>query len=310
MLEQGSKEFQQSVCENFNTSVKQVEQDVETLRDWLKSQPHLPQSASDTMLKAYMIGCKNRMEQVKQRLDNYYTVRKVMPDIFEERDPLTHLMKECNEEIHWYTLPKLTPEGYRVTMGRIVTGDLTKYNLIQFTKRLLMMEDIKLNQEAFYNGNYFVFNADNYVLGHVLRLTPHIARELMYCVQDVLPMLIKGIIFINAPSYLDLLLNIMKPFMKGKLFQRIHVHTEGPEILEKYFPRALLPRDMGGEEETCDTLNKAWAKTMEDHRDWFLSEGLLTSDEKKRIPNKSPGKLKGSLDLQELQGSFKTLCID
>lgn len=36
---------------------------------------------------------------------------------------------------------------------------------------------------------------------------------------------------------------------------QFHVHNEGPEVLEKYFPKAMLPRDYGGEEEVSEILN-------------------------------------------------------
>lgn len=38
-------------------------------------------------------------------------------------------------------------------------------------------------------------------------------------------------------------------------FFQFHIHTEGCEVLEKYFPKAILPRDYGGKEDTSENLN-------------------------------------------------------
>lgn len=36
---------------------------------------------------------------------------------------------------------------------------------------------------------------------------------------------------------------------------QIHTHTEGPEILERYFPLKMFPSDYGGEEESSEKLD-------------------------------------------------------
>lgn len=37
-------------------------------------------------------------------------------------------------------------------------------------------------------------------------------------------------------------------------FFQIHIYTEGPEILEKYFDKKILPRDYGGEEQPSEKI--------------------------------------------------------
>jgi len=300
-----TEEFQQRVCANFNTNLNQLDQDVGTLKDWLKSQPHLPQCSSDTMLKSYLLACKNKMEKAKTKISNYYTVRAEMPEIFSERDPTCEKITEDGEIIHLYTLPKLTPDGCVVNMFSFTTTEAKKFNTTAFAKRSIMAEDVKMNMEPFVNGGYYVFDGRYLSMSHVLKVTPSFIGNMVHWGQNVLPIIIKGIIFINSPAYMEIILGILKPFMKSKLFQRIHVHTGGAEVLEKYFPRALLPRDYGGEEVSSEELNESWLRCLRENREWFLRDGQL-----KATVNKSKVSLEKKEQFEELRGSFKTLCID
>lgn len=54
-------------------------------------------------------------------------------------------------------------------------------------------------------------------------------------------------------------------------------------------------------------FSEAWLRYLQEKRGWLLKEGSLTVDEKKRLAKQNPTHCIG---LQELQGSFKTLCID
>ncbi|XP_054278212.1 alpha-tocopherol transfer protein-like [Macrosteles quadrilineatus] len=302
-LSEPTEEFKQSVCKNFNTSLEQLEKDVLSLREWLKSQTHLPQCASDTMLKAYLIACKNKMDRAKTKIENYYVARAELPEIFFDRDPTSQKITIDGEIIHIYTLPKLTPDGCRVNMVGFRTTEAKKFDTNAYSKRTLMAEDIKINKEAFVNGAYFVFDGRFMSMSHVMKVTPRMCYNLVHCAQNVLPVIIRGIIFINAPSYLEIILSFLRPFMKSKLFQRIHVHTKGPEVLEMYFPIALLPKDYGGEEDNSDLLNESWMKCLRDNKDWFLKEGQLKADIKVAPTEKKK-------EFEEMQGSFKALAID
>lgn len=46
MLEETTEELKRCVCERLNTTLEQVERDVDCLQDWLRTQPHLPQCSS------------------------------------------------------------------------------------------------------------------------------------------------------------------------------------------------------------------------------------------------------------------------
>lgn len=295
------------LCKFLNTTEQQLHQDVHCIREWLRQQQHLPQCTSDTMIAAFLIGCNNSMEKTKQHLENYYTVRSQMPEYYGDRDPLDNRIQLCSEALRLFPLPKLTPDGCRVTISSFRIADPNRYDVKAYTKRLLAVADIRFNSEVYYRGDYLILDGNSFTLSHALKLTPSFAKDIIYCAQDVLPLHVRGVICINSPHFLERTLNIIKPFLKSKIINRIHIYSEDHTALLNHFPQEMLPKDYGGEEDTCDNLNDAWKKRLENEREWFLNEGSTTADESKQ-PKQSKGD--GEQQLFGVQGSFRKLNID
>lgn len=60
--------------------------------------------------------------------------------------------------------------------------------------------------------------------------------------------------FINAPSFVDKLLSIIKPLLKENLLNNLKIHPVGSDTLDEYIPRHALPKEVGGEFKDLATL--------------------------------------------------------
>lgn len=58
---------------------------------------------------------------------------------------------------------------------------------------------------------------------------------------------LKEVHFINAPSFMDKLMMLLKPFMKKALLDMIHIHETGSQELYQYIPKKAFPKDLGGD---------------------------------------------------------------
>lgn len=67
-------------------------------------------------------------------------------------------------------------------------------------------------------------------------------------------MKLKGVHFVNAPSFIDKFLFIMKPFMKKAMMDMLHIHTTGSNTLEKFIPIQALPKESGGAYKTYQEI--------------------------------------------------------
>lgn len=60
--------------------------------------------------------------------------------------------------------------------------------------------------------------------------------------------------FINAPSFMDKMLSMIKPFMKESMLNSLKVHPSGSDTLDKFIRRDALPREAAGGSKDCVTL--------------------------------------------------------
>lgn len=79
--------------EELNEDENRLQDDIEALRSWMIKQPHLRGRTESSFLVAFLRGSKFSLEKAKKKIDFYYTMRDLVPEIFRNRsavDPRTH----------------------------------------------------------------------------------------------------------------------------------------------------------------------------------------------------------------------------
>ncbi|CAH2051548.1 unnamed protein product, partial [Iphiclides podalirius] len=110
----------------------------------------------------------------------------------------------------------------------------------------------------------------------------------------------------NAPSFIDKVLLMMRPFMKKELMDVLCVHPVGSGSLGRHVPIEALPSDAGGSYSKMAECQAAVAAKMRNNRDFFAHE-----NKKRVVESLRPGKPKTISDIFGcVEGSFKKLDID
>lgn len=74
--------------------------------------------SDDEVIIRRLITQRFSIEKVKEKVDNYYTIRRKMPEVLCNRDPLSPTVDKCLKQGYWIVLPKKTPDNKRVNIYR------------------------------------------------------------------------------------------------------------------------------------------------------------------------------------------------
>ncbi|XP_050525620.1 alpha-tocopherol transfer protein-like [Daktulosphaira vitifoliae] len=308
-LVQPSTEMQLHIRTELNENIATRDKDLEHIKEWLRLQPHLPKFQDDARIMTFLRGCKFSLEKTKRKLDMYFTMRAAVPEFFNNRDPLLPEIKEIMKIVNLPPLPGLTPDGRRVVIMNGIDIAQPNFSVADGMKVVLMIGDIRLKEEhTGVAGDVYIFDASvatpSNFANHFAKFTPALIKKFLICVQEAYPVKLKEVHVINVSPMVDTIINFVKPFLKEKIRNRIHVHSS-MESLNKFVPKDMLPEEYGGLAGPMSEINKQWYEKLVTYKDWFKEQESVKADESRR-----PGKPKTHDDLFGMEGSFKQLSID
>ncbi|XP_014475667.1 PREDICTED: alpha-tocopherol transfer protein-like [Dinoponera quadriceps] len=253
---------------------------LDKIRHWLQQQPHLPQGISDKRLQITLLTSKLDLEKSKKRIDLLYTLRTLLPEVFADYDPLCDSIAQLHKCMQWVPLPKLSPEKHRIHVVRWINNDSSLFHLQDLLKYTFMMLDVRVDEDVI-SSECVIWDCANATFGHVLKFPPSLLKKCDLCLEAY-GLRFKAIYFINAPTYIDNLLAMIKMFMKPKLHERIKIIKSGADSLYNIVPKSILPEDYGGEEPSMATLTDMWRTKVKDRRAWLLEQEKLKINESLR----------------------------
>ncbi|KAG5886257.1 hypothetical protein JTB14_020820 [Gonioctena quinquepunctata] len=257
-----------------------LKDDIRILRKWFEDQPHLPETPSDQMITGFILFNKFNKEKVKEKLDMYYTMRSLYPELFEDKHPLLPNMQENMERVYYVPLPKATVDGYRVIIFRIPDGNTKTYNIYDFFAHTYNVTEVRLHED-YPLGDVLVYDLKNVKFGHLIQTTPSILKSFAIILKKVFNNNIKQIHFLNPIWLVEPVIALGKRMISQKLAQRFHFHKSRESLME-FIPPSILPKDYGGEESSLEELSALWKQKFTDYNERFDKLAELRVDESLR----------------------------
>ncbi|XP_067010930.2 alpha-tocopherol transfer protein-like isoform X3 [Anabrus simplex] len=196
-----------------------IERDVAYLKEWISKQPHLPNGIDDRFLRNSLIFRKNSLEKVKESVDLFYSVKSLAPELLSNRDPFDPALQGEMENLFFYPLPKLTQDGSRVIISKLFCTDPKMFYYPSAAKLVLMVAAVSLLEDRCLSHT-IVFDLQGITMSHLATVQIPLARKFIYIGQNAYPIRQKAVHIIHAPSYVETMLSIFKPFLKKKLIDR------------------------------------------------------------------------------------------
>ncbi|XP_065226985.1 alpha-tocopherol transfer protein-like [Planococcus citri] len=264
----------------FNASTEEsVKNDVQYLKEWIRKEAHLPNVEDDEWLTNFLLRCKNSLEKAKTRIDEYYSVRTVMPEFFQGRDQCFDKMEHLLQQCVFVPSLKLTPDGYRVMMYHIFDNNTT-FDFHDLMKLALMIFDFGLKMDRI-RGMIHILDAQNVTMSIIVYMVS-IVRKSAVLSQKTIPIRHHKIYLVNSIPAMNPGIRLYKRFLKKKMGDMIEMWKDDPKNLISVIPKEVLPSIYGGNQGSLEDMRDIWYGEMEKNRDWFISDEANKADFSKK----------------------------
>ncbi|EDW19290.1 alpha-tocopherol transfer protein [Drosophila mojavensis] len=304
-----SANLQRIAIEELNEVPERLDADIETLRTWLKQQPHLRARIDDQFLVAFLRGCKFSLEKAKSKLDKFYTLRTRYPDFYTIRDVDSQRLHELLRLGVGLRLPRpLHDDGPRIIYVRPGSYAADKYTFeeIMGVSHALSALSLQHDDYAVIYGCLLILDFSGYTAAHLLQFTPSIVKKMSVFAEEAMPIRDKGRHMINTNAVFERGFNLMHSLLPAKEQSRISVHGSNLESLYKHIPQKYLPTHLGGEQGTIEELKQQTWDIFTEQREYLRAEANYGVDETLRPAGQS-------CDYESIfgvDGSFRKLDFD
>ncbi|KAB0793565.1 hypothetical protein PPYR_13185 [Photinus pyralis] len=305
-----SKELQEIADNELNECAERIGEDLQHIRDWLRQQPHLCVRSDDQWFITFLRGCKWSLQRAKEKLDYFYAMRTLIPEFFQNRDPMDPALQSILELGFIFPLPKTqNSSGPRIIFVNYSVIDYDTINFHDLVKLFFMTLDLLMVEDDNFviSGQIYIARYADLPLSFYLKATPTIAKKFAMCWQFAYPLRVAGFIGTDTPVGMEKLFNaFVIPFLSKKLQDRIHMYSsQNHEKVYSHVPKAFFPEEFGGENGSCHVLAEQWKTKMESYREWFLEDAQYMSKEELR-----PGKPITYSEEFGMEGTFRKLILD
>ncbi|KAK5638979.1 hypothetical protein RI129_013274 [Pyrocoelia pectoralis] len=297
-------DYLQEVAKNeLNEVPSRVPEDIKAIKEWIAKQPHINACTDDQWILLFLRGCKFRLQTVKEKMEEFYLLRTLLPDYFENRDPLLPDIQEFLN--HRIVLPlPLNKEGPQTFILRVSEGDVDTVSLKTILKGGTMFLDMIMREnDHLVLGQYLILDMKHFDIGYITQLTPFMIKMIARALRNAYPTRPKGFFILNSSPMFKALVEFGCRFLNKKLTSRIHFYDKDAlDELKKVIPTEILPREYGGVGDSCEKIGAEWKTKMEDYREWFLESSQYKVDMSKKVNHLHTE--------EETVGSFRKLEID
>ncbi|XP_013412324.1 alpha-tocopherol transfer protein-like [Lingula anatina] len=298
-------------AKELNEDSKQRASQIDSLRTWVKKQPHLTSRTDDAFLLRFLRTSKFSMLRAQQMLDKFCTVRssqeKGVPLWFNDLDPEDPKILELLDIGTCLPLPGRDDQNRKVMLYRTGAFDPKVHDFSDVMRLGFITTDILLMDELNQiHGFVILLDFSEFGMSHVTCWGPDTVSKAMMCWQDCYPTRNKAINYYNTPTLFNVVFELFKLVMKEKYKQRLHFHWSSQESLHKQVPQRMLPTYMGGTAGTLQEIIQDWKVHVLKNKEEISRNARCAVDEEKRpAPEKDGGE--GGWGIV---GSFRKLALD
>ncbi|XP_028158175.1 alpha-tocopherol transfer protein-like isoform X2 [Ostrinia furnacalis] len=215
----------------------------------------------------------------------FFSIRATSPDLLNNRDPMSPQLQKALKIVN---LAQLRMSGNRfLWVWQLNDPGLENFDYLQDARLFFLTTDAwLLNEEALEEEDIVIMDVKDISLKILTKFNLSIARTLSKYQQDAIPIRLKQVHVVNAPSFIDKVYGLVKPFLKQGMTDMIHFHAPKSETLYNYLSKEDLPEDFGGTNGTMNDHMEEVLKVISARREQLLNDNLWRAEKKSK--NKAP----------------------
>ncbi|BES94783.1 CRAL/TRIO domain [Nesidiocoris tenuis] len=289
--------------EEFEKRAELKKEDLQTIREWMQSQSHLPQNVEDEMLLHFLQACYFDVNHTKNTIEFFYSYRTSMTEFFADWDPLSKETQEIvNNVLIAAPLPGNDEEGNKIIVCKLNDPNPAIFNYPICVKWLMITAQVAQWDMGIQDGYVIVYDAAGFSMSHLFKCTLGTIKNYINWGKNASPIRVLRLVFVNTSSVVKKTIALAKPFLSKELLGMMKFYTD----TETYFStlaKDTVPEDYGGTAAPILTLHRNHMKKIMEYQHDLIGEENMKSDETKRAG-------KSKKEVKQVEKSFKTLEID
>ncbi|ODM88364.1 Retinaldehyde-binding protein 1 [Orchesella cincta] len=229
------------------------------IEDGIKQMRELYQAFQDeAVLVMYLIGRKYRPVHAFTTLRSYAEMRfDKYPELFPATLPPKEYLIHDNQPI-FGILKGRDSKGRRIAFFQIGGWDTAKCSIDDLAILALpVFERALRDQDCLNNGLIFVQETSGATMAHAKQHTLRAILRFINIYWYSFPLKLKGVYFVNVPSFCTYIYAMIKPFLPKKLKERLLITTtsRGVKDVHQRISPDILPKILGGDLETWEAID-------------------------------------------------------
>ncbi|CRK90535.1 CLUMA_CG004239, isoform A [Clunio marinus] len=262
---------------NVKLSKDEMDEKVKEFREWISTQPDLPQNIEHLLLLRYLKTYAFRLNRAENLLKFSFGIRKKNPLIFTNRDFLSPEIENALNICEMVPMLKTTPENYKCCVMRLIDYRSELFNFNDLIKLFFMVADVRLvsldpNPDNLAEGEVPVFDMKGTTIWHVLKVSLSTLRLYFTYTQEAFPVRVQQVHVYNCSSLINRIMILIKPFLKPEVAAKFQFHAPGSDTIFKFIPREVLPEEYGGTAGPISNIKKVWMKRFHERRDYIMND--------------------------------------